>query len=317
MKNIVKSVIGCVVALSVTAGLFACGKREAAPASAPAAIKQKVGFVVTTMSNPFFVDMTDGAKQEAAKHPNMQLIIQAPEKAADNERQIQIIENLISLKVSAICVVPADSKSVVAAIIKANAAGIPVINIDNKVDTDTATKAGAKIAGYIGSDNFSGGALAGEFVAKKIGQNGKVAILEGVSGVEAGLKRKEGFLDAIKKYPGIQVVASQPADWDREKGLNVFQNIYQANPDLKALFACNDEMALGAIRALKQPRTVVVVGFDATKDAVQSVNNGELDATVAQVPAEMGKQAIAAAASVISGASIPSAQQTPLRLISK
>lgn len=302
------------LAVAALAGLAGCGKK---PGNGVLQAKRKVGFVVTTLSNPFFVDMVDGAKQEAQKHPDIELLVQAPEKASDNERQIQLVENLISQKADLICVVPADSKSIVTAIVKANAAKIPVIVVDNKIDHDAATKADATIAGYIGSDNFSGGRLAGEFVAQKLGGQGKVAILEGVSGVEAGIKRKDGFLSVVKQSPGIQVVASQPADWDREKGLNVFQAIFQAHPDLKALFACNDEMALGAIRALKPPRAVIVVGFDATKDAVEAVNKGDLDATVAQVPTEMGKQAIANAARVMKGESIPVSQETPLKLIVK
>lgn len=305
-------VLSWIIVLSVA--LCGCGRKNSSTGTATG---QKIGFVVTTLSNPFFVDMVNGAKEEAHRHPGFELIVQAPERASDNERQIQIMENLISLKVSAICIVPADSKSIVAAIAKANAAKIPVINIDNKVDAETAAKAGVSIAGFVGSDNFSGGKLAGEFVIQKLSGKGKVAILEGVSGVEAGLKLKEGFLEALKAAPAITVVASQPADWDREKGLNVFQNIYQANQDLNALFACNDEMALGAVRALQAPRKVVVVGFDATKDALDALKRREMDATVAQVPAEMGRTAIASAAKVLSGQTIPPSVETQLKLVTQ
>lgn len=290
--------------------LSACDKTPSVPRSAP----RKIAFVVTTLSNPFFVDMIDGAKLEAAKHSDVELLVQAPDRALDNERQIQIIENLITQKVDIICVVPANSKSIIAAVEKANKAGIPIVNIDNKIDSALAREKGVRIATFVGSDNFGGGKLAGQFVAERLGTSGTVAILEGVSGVEAAIQRKEGFLEAIKTHPGIKLVASQPADWEREKGLNVFQGIFQANPNLGALFACNDEMALGALRALKEPRKTLVVGFDATKDALDAIKEGKMDATVAQQPSEMGRVGIRTAVAILKGEKIEPVILTDLRL---
>lgn len=278
--------------------------------------KDQVALVVTTLSNPFFIDMKEGAEAESATQ-QLKLVVQAPDLASDVERQIAILENLIAQRIDVICLVPADSKAVIPAIAKAEKAGVRVINIDNRIDVEALKKAGVSAPPYIGSDNRQGGVQAGEYLAKLINEKGKVAILEGVSGVEAGILRKEGFLEAIAKYPQIEVVASQPADWSREKGLNVFQSIYQAHPDLAGLFACNDEMALGAIQALGANRSVKVVGFDATDDARKAVKEGRMDATVAQQPREMAILAIKRAAQWLGGEKPAVVESTPLQLVTE
>lgn len=282
---------------------------------------KKIGFVVTTLSNPFFIDMTEAAKAEIKNHPGFEIIIQAPGRGAtDVERQIQIVENLITQKVDAICVVPADSKSIIESVLKANKAGIPFLNIDNKIDFELAKERNAVVATFIGSDNYLGGKLAGEHIATVLNGKGKVAILEGVSGVEAAIKRKAGFVDYVKDHPEIEIVASQPADWDREKGLNTFQNMLQANPDVKALFACNDEMALGAVQAIKaagKEGQIIVVGFDATKDGLAAVENGSMAATVAQLPSEMGKMGILNAINILEGKSVEKDIPTEVKLITR
>ena len=303
-----------IIALALVAAilglaLIGCGRSQTP--------SKKIGFVMATLANPYFVDMMAGAKTELAKHPGYELVIQAPEKAAETEREIQIIENLCVQRVAVLCVVPVDSKSIVPAIKKANRAGIPVINVDSKIDSKTAKALGASVVGFIVSDNFEGGRIAGAFIADKLHGKGKVAILEGISGLETATLRKNGCLEAFKKTPGIEVVASLPADWEREKGMNVFQNILQAHPDLDAVFACNDEMALGAIRALNQPRKVIVVGFDATAEARQAVEKGLMDATVAQQPYKMGQQAVADAIRLIEGKTNEPKIETPVKLVTK
>lgn len=311
MKVLKSLAIGFLAALIFTTiGFLGCTKNN----------NKKIAFVVTTMSNPYFVDMIEGAQKEIDKHSGFELIVQAPEKGAiDVERQIQIIENLITQKVQAICVVPADSKSILPVIAKANKAGIPVLNIDNKIDFELAKKDNIGVETFIGSDNYLGGKLAAEFITKKLNGKGKVVILEGVNGVEAAIQRKGGFLEYINNYPGIQVVASQPADWDREKGLNVFQNILQAHPDVQALFACNDEMALGAIQAVKAARKegVVIVGFDATKDGLAAVKAGSMAGTVAQLPVEMGRIAVQKTIDILNGKSVETNIPTEVKLVTK
>jgi len=274
----------------------------------------KIGFLVPNLENPFFVDMTNAAK--AKESDSLKIFVQA---SPDELKQNQIIENFITQGVNAICVVPINSKSIIPAIIKANKAGIPIINVDNKVDMESADAQGAEIAFYIGSDNFEGGQLAGNYITDQLGESGKVAILEGVSGNDAAIKRKGGFLDAVKDNQSITVVASQAADWSREKANEIFQAILTANPDLDAVFASNDEMALGAIAAMKNMDipldSIIVVGFDAIDEAVKAVENEELDATIAQQPKLMGERAIELTLAFLADRQVDQEYSTPLKLI--
>src|SRR5262245_44692950 len=182
---------------------------------------------------------------------------------------MQIIENLIESKVSGLLITPSGSKEIVPAIVKANRARIPVVIIDTRVDEAALKESGGSIATFIGSDNFEGGRLAGEFMTKALGRTGDVAILEGIPGHETGDSRLRGFREAIKNEPGLKVVTSQTANWERDQGFNVFQNILQAQPSIRGLFACSDLMALGAVEAIaaaKKTGQITVVGFDAFEE---------------------------------------------------
>jgi len=278
-----------------------------------------IAFVLKTRNNPFFIDMQKGA-EDAAQKLGVNLIVQAAEREVDVEKQMQIIENLIQSKVSALCVTPSGSKEVVPAIVKANKAGIPVLIVDTRVHQETLQAAGGKIAGFIGSDNLEGGRVAGEFTAKKLGGKGKVAILEGIPGHETGDSRLKGFREVIARYPEIQIVSSQTANWERDQGYNVFQNMLQANPGIQALFACSDLMALGALEAIAaagKTGKIIVVGFDAFSEAREAVNKGTMDATVAQSPYEMGKTAVENAWKVLKGEKIQEDISLGVELVSK
>jgi ribose transport system substrate-binding protein len=279
---------------------------------------KRIGFVVTTLSNPYFVTMTDAAKSEMKNHSGFELTVQAPESAVDVSRQVDLAENMIAQKVNVLAIVPADSKGIIPAIGMANKAGIPVLILDNKIDKSLAEKSGVQTVTFIGSDNVAGGRLAGEFMIKSLAKGGEVAILEGVSGVDAAIDRKTGFVSALSAAPQLKIVASQPADWDREKGLNVLQNVLQAHPNLKGVFACNDEMALGAIQAIHaagKDHKVIVVGFDAIKDALEAIRRGDMNATVEQLPAEVGRLGVKYAVDIVNHQAVPSLIPTDVKLI--
>ncbi|MFQ5706178.1 MAG: sugar ABC transporter substrate-binding protein [bacterium] len=278
-----------------------------------------VALVMKTLNNPFFIDMQKGA-EEAAKRLGVNLVIQAPEREIDVEKQMQIAENLIQRKVDAICITPSGSKEIVPAIVKANRNNIPVLIVDTQVDERTLVGAGGKTATFIGSDNVEGGRLAGEYIAKALHGNGKVAVLEGIPGHETGDQRLKGFHQAVDKIAGIQVVASQTANWERDQGFNVFQNILQSHPDVQALFACNDMMALGAVEAIAaagKTGSLLVVGFDAVRDARQAIDRGEMAASIQQHPEEMGRLAIEKAVELIHGKPIPPFIATNIGLITQ
>lgn len=280
---------------------------------------ETIALVVKTLNNPFFIDMQKGA-QEAAEALQVNLIVQAPEREIDVEKQMQIIENLIQRKVDAICVVPSGSKEIVPGIVKANRADIPVLAIDTRVDAEALQQARGHVVSYIGSDNFAGGKIAGEFLQERLGGKGTVAILEGIPGHETGDERLRGFHAVIDRNPAIVVVASQTANWERDQGFNVFQNIIQSHPEVDALFACNDMMALGAIEAIAaagKTGEIAVVGFDAVRDARDAIADGRMDGSVAQNPLQMGKLALEYAHRLISGEAIPEYVPVEIELIKR
>ena len=279
----------------------------------------RIAFVMKTANNPFFIEMQKGA-EEAAKKLGVNLIVQAAEREVDVEKQMQIVENLIQTKVAALCVTPSGSREIVPAIDKANRAGIPVLIVDTRVDAKALSESQGKIATFIGSDNYEGGKLAGEFIAKRLGGRGKVAVLEGIPGHETGDSRLRGFREAIKATPGIEIVASQTANWERDQGFNVFQNILQSHPEVQAVFACSDLMALGAVEAVataKKTGQIIVVGFDASDEAREAVRRGTMDATVAQSPSAMGALAVENAYRLIKGEQIKDEMVVPIKLITK
>jgi ribose transport system substrate-binding protein len=298
--------------LSIT--LISCQRGGDQTGGAP-----RIALVMKTANNPFFIEMQRGA-EERAKKLGVNLIVQAADREVDVEKQMQIIENLIQTKVAALCVTPSGSREIVPAIDKANRAGIPVLIVDTRVDAKALSESKGKIATFIGSDNYEGGKLAGEYIAKRLGGRGKVAVLEGIPGHETGDSRLRGFRDAIKAAPGIEIVASQTANWERDQGFNVFQNILQSHPDVQAVFACSDLMALGAIEAIaaaKKSGQIIVVGFDASAEAREAVQRGTMDATIAQSPFTMGELAVENAYRLIKGEQIKEEIAVPIELVTK
>ncbi len=260
----------------------------------PAGAKDTIGLSVSTLNNPFFVTLRDGAQAAAAKAGLELLVLDAQDKA---DKQVSDLEDLVQKKVKVILVNPTDAAAVVPAIKKANAAGIPVITVDRGAS-------GGKVAFHIASDNVAGGRSAGDYACKLLGGKGKMVELEGIPGSSAARDRGKGFNDYLKaSCPGVKVMARQTANFDRAQGLTVMENVLQAQPAIDAVFAHNDEMALGALQAVKaSKRPIKIVGFDATDDAVKAVNACEMAATVAQQPAEMGRLSVEKAAAIVKGA---------------
>jgi ribose transport system substrate-binding protein len=291
-----------------------CNRETATPSGRP-----RIAFVLKTLNSPFFIEMQRGA-EEAAKRLDVVVEVQAAEREVDVERQMQIVENLIQSKYNALALTPSGSREVVPAIVKANAAGIPVVIVDTRLDTAAAAAAMIKTASFVGSDNYRGGQLIGEYLVKASGGNATVAILEGIPGHETGDSRIRGFRDAIKGSPGIAIAASQTANWEREQGFTVFQNMMQAHPAIDTLFACNDMMALGAIEAIAaagKTGKIRVLGFDAVDDARRALLGGTMEATVAQFPDEMGRIAVETAVKVLKGEAVPPDITVSIGLVTK
>lgn len=281
-----------------------------AAASVTSAAAPQIGLAVSTLNNPFFVDLRDGALEAADKAG---LGITVADAQNDPNRQLSQIENFIQQGVSIILVNPCDSAAIVPAIKAANKANIPVITVDRGAD-------GGEVVCHIASDNVEGGRMAGEFLAKLVDYKGKLVELEGIPGTSAARDRGAGFNEVIKKYSDIKIVARQEAGFDRAKGMTVMENILQAQPEIDGIFCHNDEMALGALRAVEAAgrlSAIKIVGFDATDDAVKSVKDGKLVATVAQKPRVMGSMAVDTAKQVLDGVKVDEFIPVPLELVVK
>jgi ribose transport system substrate-binding protein len=314
MKN-PRLLSGFIAVLVFAAG---CNRSEPSTAGTPGvAGRPTIAFVMKTLNNPFFIEMQKGA-EETAKRLGVDLVVQAADREVDVERQMQIIENLIQRKVSALCVTPSGSREIVPVIVKANKAGIPVLIVDTRADEKALAAAGGKVATFIGSDNYDGGKIAGAYLAEKLSGRGNVAVLEGIPGHETGDARLRGFRESVGQAPGIKIVASQPANWERDQGFNVFQNILQANPDITGLFACSDLMALGAMEAIAaagKTGRIVIVGFDALPEAREALKKGTMAGTVAQFPTRMGGTAVEYAHKLLRGEQIPAFTPVSIELI--
>ncbi len=306
--------LGIVVGLAALGAAAGCNRERAAESGAA-----RVAFVMKTLNHPFFLDMQRGA-QEAAGRAGVELVVQAAEREVDVEKQIQIIENLLQTGIRALIVTPSGSREIASAIVKANRAGVPVLVVDTRVDAKAVADNSLKIETFIGSDNYEGGRIAGEHLARTMSGKARVAVLEGIPGHETGDSRLRGFRDALAAVPGMTIVASQPANWERDQGFTVFQNMLQAHRDLDALFACSDLMALGALEAIEaagRSGRIRVVGFDALDDARKAIEAGRMDGSVAQSPSEMGRIAVESAARLLKGETVPAEQKVPITLVTK
>lgn len=287
--------------------LVGCASKGQSGTTAATANK-KIGMVISTQNNPFFVTMKQGAEKKA-KELGYDLIVVDSGNDAAKERSN--VEDLVQKGVGALIINPTDSDAVANAIGVANDAKIPVITVDRKAN-------GGQVISHIASDNVKGGQMAAEFILGKLNGKGNIVELQGVPGASATRDRGTGFHKGIDGKTGVKVVASQAADFDRQKGLSVMENIIQATPNFDAVFAHNDEMALGALKALKAAnKNVIVVGFDGGDDAKKAVDNGEMSATIAQQPDLMGSMAVDNAVKVIKGETVPKEIPVDLQLYIK
>lgn len=266
----------------------------------------KVGFSISTLNNPFFVTLSEGAKAVSEENGVELVIVDAQDDAS---KQASDVEDLIQQGIDLLLINPVDSSAVGSAVESANAAGIPVITVDRSADS-------GEVISHIASDNVAGGKLAGEYLLELAGEGAKVAMLEGVPGSSAARDRGAGFLEAVEGK--VDLVSSQTANFNRSEGLSVMENMLQAHPDIEAVFAQNDEMALGAIEAISAAgKDIIVIGFDATDDAVKKVEEGVMAATVAQKPEEIGKIAVETTIKYLNGESVEEFVPVDLELVTK
>ncbi len=276
--------------------------------SANALAKESIALVISTLNNPFFVTMKDSAQKEADKLGYDLVVLDSMDNPA---KELANVQDLTVKGTRLMLINPTDSDAVGNAVLMANKAKIPVVTLDRVANK-------GEVVSHVASDNRLGGKMAGDYIAEKVGNDAKVIQLEGIAGTSASRERGEGFKQAVDAHK-LNILASQPADFDRTKGLNVMQNLLTANPSVQAVFAQNDEMALGALRALQTAgRTdVLVVGFDGTNDGIKAVNRGVLGATIAQRPDQIGIIGIQTADKILKGEKLDPTIPVELELVTQ
>lgn len=276
--------------------------------SANALAKESIALVISTLNNPFFVTMKDSAQKEANRLGYDLVVLDSMDNPA---KELANVQDLTVKGTRLMLINPTDSDAVGNAVILANKAKIPVITLDRVANK-------GEVVSHVASDNRLGGKMAGDYIAEKVANDAKVIQLEGITGTSASRERGEGFKQAVDAHK-LNILASQPADFDRTKGLNVMQNLLTAYPAVQAVFAQNDEMALGALRALQTAgRTdVLVIGFDGTDDGIKAVNRGMLGATIAQRPDQIAIIGIQTADKILKGEKVDATIPVELELVIK
>ena len=305
MKKILSLILSFAMVLTMTGCMITIDGEENLGQTSAAA-SGTIGLSVSTQNNPFFVTLVEGAQAQAAK---LGVELSVADAGDDVTKQTSDIEDLVAKGISVLIVNPVDSDAVTGAVEAAMAKGVKVISVDRAVN-------GVEIACQIASDNVLGAELATQYIVDTLGEGVKVAELEGIPGASAAIDRSAGFHNVADAK--LDVVAKQTANFDRTEGMSVMENILQANGDVQAVFAANDEMALGAVEAITGAgKQIMVVGFDATDDAIEAIKAGRMAGTIAQQPALIGSTAVDNAVKLIAGEEIPASIPVEVTLVNK
>ncbi|MCD8140480.1 MAG: sugar ABC transporter substrate-binding protein [Planctomycetaceae bacterium] len=269
----------------------------------------RIAMILKALDAEFWLSVREGARDAAAANPGVTLTVMAPDRELNVQQQVQIVEDQLVQGVDVLCLAPCGSQELMPVMENAHEAGIPVVLVDTDAPWD-------KKAAYVGTNNVIGGELAGDFIAQRLDGKGKVALITGVMGHQAMMDRVNGCRQALEKHPGIEIVAVQPANSERALAMTVVENILSSHPDLNAIFCANDPMAMAALEAVRADRSdAVVVGFNADAEAVQSVKDGGLAATIAQSSYNIGYRGVETAIRVFNGEAVPAHVDTGTDLV--
>ena len=273
--------------------LTACNRDSGGTDAAGDSANKSITFALSTQANSFMVKMREGAQKKADE---LGLTINFQDASDDSATQANQLANAAATGAGAVIVNPTDSDAMAPAVKQLVDEKIPVVAVDRAVNN-------ANVASYIASDNETGGKQAAKVLSDAINGEGEILVLQGKTGSSASRERGKGFDEGLKDNPNIKVVAKQTAEFERAKGLDVTTNLLQAHPNVKAIFAENDEMALGAIEALgsKAGKDVKVIGFDGAEDALKAIKDGRMYASIAQQPVKMAEQAVIEASKLLKG----------------
>jgi len=299
-----------------------CGRGEEqaktnAPAARPANARPRIALIMKSLANEFFVTMADGARKHQGAHSGeYELVVNGIKDESDLAQQVALVEQMVASGVDAIVVAPADSRALVPSLRKAQQAGVVVVNIDNKLDDATLATSKVEIP-FVGPDNREGARMVGEALAKHLRPGDAVAIVEGIPTAFNAQQRRQGFEEAMRAAQ-MRVVAVQSGQWEQAKANAVVSGMLREHPDLKAVLASNDNMALGAVAAVRQAGKagqVAVVGFDNISAIRDMVRDGRVLATADQHGADLAVFGIEYALQILRGQTKPQDRRTPVDIV--
>lgn len=280
------------------------------------------GVLMKTLANPFWGAMGEGV-EAGAQEAGVGYYMQAVESDQAAESQLNVCNTMLQRDPAAMITAAINSTNLLPCLRQAQDAGIAVVDLDGNLDPEILEAEGIDITFSIGSDNVQAGAQGAEYMVEQLGADatGPVLVIEGLSGNVTGEQRATGFADRLAELaPGLEIVASLPGDWDRGKAANITNDILTRNPDLRGIFAANDGMALGAVEsvfAAGKGGDVVIIGVDGNSDAVKSIKDGRLTASVAQLPYLVGKQAVENVQASLSGEEVPERIDVPTLVLTQ
>jgi ribose transport system substrate-binding protein len=293
-----KKIMAMLAMFTVTVGLVGCSMDEGSSTKTNSEAKDdgelKVGLSMNTLNNPFFVAVKEGAEAQA-KEKGVDLVITDAQN--DPGKQLADVENLLQQNIDVLIIDPTDSDAIAEGVKKANDADIPVFTIDRNSN-------GGEVITHIGFDALLSGNIAGNFLKDALSGEGKIVEIQGILGTNVGQLRSEGFNQIMSETPGFEVVAQQAANFDRGEAMKVMEDILQANPEIDGVYAANDEMALGALAAIEAAGRldeITLIGCDAVDPAIEAIKSGKLEATIAEPPFFLGKEAIDTALKIADG----------------
>lgn len=280
--------------------------------------KKNIALIMKTLTNPFFIEMEKGARK-AEQELNVNLIVRTGAKETSIEQQIAIVEEMINQKVDAIVIAPGSSTEIIPVLKKAQDAGIPIVNIDNRIDPALSEKLGLKDVPFISVNNEQGAYLSAKYISDKITKPTEVAILEGIRDADNAEQRKNGALKAFKENPNVKIASMETANWEIDQAYNVTTKIFGNNPDIGAVFCANDMMALGVVQYLDkyQKKNILVAGFDALDEAKSAIKDGKMEVTINQQADIQGYTGIKYAVQLINGEKVPMETMVDAKVVTK
>lgn len=309
------SLVGCSNVRGTNAGAGTTAAADVQSGSgdtAPSGQKYKIAFIVKSLQSAFFINMTEAAEKCGQDYADkIDVEIMAPQTPFNIEEQIQLVEQCITNKMDAIVIAPCDSEGIVPAIKKANDAGILVVTANTKAN-------GGDIVSYVGAQNYDVGYSLATALFEKLGGQGKVILIEGKAGNSTSEERAEGFKAALKEYPGIELLASQPADWDRASAMTVMENCLQTYDKIDGVLTLTKDMGLGTIEAIKsagRDKEIISMTFDVDDDVISALKAGDLYASGNQNEQSQAYIAIMTAVFALDGYKVDGSQIMPITVV--